>query len=348
MSVTTVCGKSNLFEEGASMEDAFSSYHPIINFGYFCFVLIISMFFNHPVILGISLFSAITYSILLLGLKKSIKFNLLFMLPMLIIVALINPLFNHAGVTILFYLDNGNPITLESIVYGVVLSIMLVTVIIWFSCYNQIMTSDKFIYLFGRIIPALSLIFSMVLRFVPKFKAQLKVISNGQKCIGRDISNGNIIARARHGVTILSIMITWALENAIETADSMKARGYGLKGRTAFSLYRFDKRDGILLGIMGGLAIVFFVGMFSGNTFVQYNPIIIISGVYPFTISSMITYGALLLFCLIPLLVDAYYELKWIGVMKNYSECCSVTNGSTTFTDYREKLKEDLVVNKNY
>lgn len=293
------------------MEDAFSTYHPIINFFYFAVILTISMFFNHPVILGVSLVSAIIYSFVLQGWKKVLKFNFLFMLPMLIIVALINPLFNHSGVTILFYLKNGNPITFESIIYGVVMSVMLVQVVIWFSCYNIIMTSDKFIYLFGRIIPALSLIFSMVLRFVPKFKAQLQVISNGQKCIGRDITNGNILMRARHGVTILSIMVTWALENAIETADSMKARGYGLSGRTAFSLYRFDKRDKGMLAIMLFLLLLFIVGVSMGNTFVQYNPSIVINGVLPVTPASFFTYVIFLAFCLIPVAVDGLSYLRW-------------------------------------
>ncbi len=293
------------------MEDAFSTYHPIINFLYFAVVLIISMFFNHPVVLGISLISAIVYAFVLQGWKKVLKFNLLFMFPMLIIVALINPLFNHAGVTILFYLKNGNPITFESIIYGWVMAVMLIQVIIWFSCYNIIMTSDKFIYLFGKIIPALSLIFSMALRFVPKFKAQLKVISEGQKCIGRDISNGNILMRARHGVTILSIMVTWALENAIETADSMKARGYGLRGRTAFSIYRFDKRDKMMLIIMALLLILFITGVSMGNTFVQYNPIIVINGISPLTLASFLTYFIFFVFCLIPVWVDGLSFLKW-------------------------------------
>ena len=136
------------------------------------------------------------------------------------------------------YLPSGNPMTLESMVYGVAAACRIVSVISWFSCYNAVMTSDKFIYLFGRIIPALSLIFSMVLRFVPKFKAQITVVSNAQKCVGRDVSNGGIIQRAKHGLTILSIMVTWALENAIETADSMKSRGYGRPGGRYFQSLR--------------------------------------------------------------------------------------------------------------
>ena len=37
----------------------------------------------------------------------------------------------------------------------------------------------------------MSLMLSMALRFVPHFIAQLKVIRNGQKCVGMDVSNGN-------------------------------------------------------------------------------------------------------------------------------------------------------------
>lgn len=293
------------------MEDTFSTYHPIVNFVYFVIVLVIGMFMNHPVILGISFVSAAVYSIILLGLRKSLKMNLIFSLPVMIITMLINPMFNHYGVTILFYLRNGNPMTLESMVYGVVMAVTLVSVIIWFSCYTKIMTSDKFIYLFGRIIPGLSLIFSMVLRFVPKFTAQIKVISNGQKCVGRDLSNGNIFQRAKHGITILSIMVTWALENAIETADSMKARGYGLKGRTAFSLYRFDRRDAVVMGIMAALLVCFIIGSANGYTYVLYNPRIKISGILPLSTASFLTYFVYALLCFLPVIIDGLEELKW-------------------------------------
>ena len=222
--------------------DTFSSYHPIVNMLYFTLVLCFSMLFTHPVCLGVSLACSFAYSLYLKG-EKTLHFSIFYMLPMFIGTALLNPLFNHAGATILAYLPNGNPLTLESILYGVAAATMLLCVINWFSCYNEVMTSDKFVYLFGRIIPALSLILSMALRFVPRFQAQLKIVSNAQKCVGRDISRGSLFKRARHGIRILSIMITWALENAIETADSMKSRGYGLKGRSAFSVYIFDKRD---------------------------------------------------------------------------------------------------------
>jgi len=167
------------------MRDVFSSYHPIVNMLYFAFIIAFGMIFMHPVCLIISFVCAFSYSFYIKG-KKAWKFNLAFILPVLILTAVINPVFNHQGMTILAYLPSGNPLILESVVYGGAAAFMLASVILWFSCYNAVMTSDKFVYLFGRIIPALSLILSMALRFVPRFTAQIKIISNAQKCVGRD------------------------------------------------------------------------------------------------------------------------------------------------------------------
>ena len=80
---------------------------------YFVLVIGMTMFLNHPVCLGISLVGALAYSIYLKG-KKAVRFNLAYMLPLLVITALINPAFSHQGVTILAYLPSGNPLTLES------------------------------------------------------------------------------------------------------------------------------------------------------------------------------------------------------------------------------------------
>lgn len=287
--------------------DTFSSYHPIINFIYFGMVLVFTMFLMHPVSLLISLSCALMYAIYLNG-RKAVGFSLRIMLPMMLIAAIINPAFNHKGVTILAYLPSGNPLTLESILYGLAAAAMLASVITWFSCYNTVMTSDKFVYLFGRIIPALSLVLSMTLRFVPKFKAQLRVVSEAQRCIGRDVSQGSLPRRMKNAIAVLSIMVTWSLENAIETADSMKSRGYGLPGRTAFSIYRFDARDktALLWLCFCGLYIV--AGWLAGGLRWQYSPVLEgeILGIFP--ISFQAAYLAL---CLTPVILDRMEDRKW-------------------------------------
>lgn len=285
----------------------FKSYHPIVNFIYFVFVIGFSCFFMHPACLLVSLSCSFIYSVMLKG-EKAIKTNLTYMLPVTIIMALVNPAFNHEGMTIIKYLPTGNPLTLESIVYGLSSAVMILSVVCYFSCYNEIVTSDKFIYLFGKIIPGLSLIISMTLRFVPKFTAHLKVVTNARRCMGRDISCGSIIKRAKYGLDILSIMTTWALENAIETADSMKSRGYGNPGRTAFSIFVFDERDKKAL-----FAILFFglytlLGIFSGEMYFSYFPSFESADFSLFGLSVFVSY---LLLSMCPIIIELWEVRRW-------------------------------------
>lgn len=292
--------------------DTFSGCHPLINMLWFAQVIVFSMLFMHPLCLCISFSCAFSYAVSLNG-KKTLRLALTFMLPMLIVTSLLNPVFSHQGVTIITYLPDGNPLTLESIIYGVAAAVMMVTVVCWFSCYNTVMTSDKFVYLFGRIIPALSLVLSMALRFVPRFQAQIKAVANAQRCIGRDVSQGGMLRRAKNGIRILSITVTWALENAIETADSMKSRGYGLSGRTAFSIYRFDKRDKLSLAFLLTCGAYIITGAILGGFDFFYYPAIYTEwSAYTFTLFAV--YAAL---CAFPLIVNRKEAVKWNRTQAN-------------------------------
>lgn len=284
----------------------FAKYHPLINFIYFTAVIVFSMIFVHPICLVTSLLCSVMYSIILNG-KKALKF-IVMLLPLMLISALINPAFNHEGVTVIAYLPSGNPLTLESILYGIVAASMVATVICWFSCFNKIMTSDKFIYLFGRIIPSLSLILSMTFRFVPKFKEQVQEVSNAQKSMGRDSSEGSVFARVKNSIRILSAVITWSLENAIDTSDSMKSRGYGLTDRTAYSNYVFDKRDVTALIYLAVTIIYFLIGALLGKIHYRYFPSMRGTEMSFYSISIFISY---IMICIMPIVIEIWEELKW-------------------------------------
>ena len=284
----------------------FAKYHPLINFIYFTAVIVFSMIFVHPICLVTSLLCSVMYSIILNG-KKALKF-IAMLLPLMLISALINPAFNHEGVTVIAYLPSGNPLTLESILYGIVAASMVAMVICWFSCFNKIMTSDKFIYLFGRIIPSLSLILSMTFRFVPKFKEQVQEVSNAQKSMGRDSSEGSVFARVKNSIRILSAVITWSLENAIDTSDSMKSRGYGLTGRTAYSNYVFDKRDVTALIYLAVTITYFLRGALLGKINYRYFPSMRGTDMSFYSTSIFISY---IMICIMPIIIEIWEELKW-------------------------------------
>ncbi len=287
--------------------DAFSSYHPAVNFLYFGLVLFFTMCFLHPVCLLLSLAAALRYAVRLNG-RQAVRCGLLYLLPMALLAALLNPAFNHKGATILTYLPSGNPLTLESVAYGLAAAALLSAVVTWFSCYTAVMTSDKFVYLFGRVIPALSLVLSMALRFVPRFQAQARVVSQAQRCVGRDVSDGSLLQRLRNGVTILSILLTWCLENAIETADSMKSRGYGLPGRTAFSIYRLDGRDRTALWCLGALGGYILSMWRAGGFACRYFPTFRLAPWDGWSLSGLLAFGLL---CLTPVIIDRREDRRW-------------------------------------
>lgn len=289
------------------MKDAFSQMHPIVNFIFFAFVIGFSMFIMNPACLLISLVCAL-FNVLYLNGKKAVRLSVLYLLPTIIIIAIVNPVFNHDGVTMLAYFPWDNPLTLESIIYGIATAVLLSSIVLWFSCFNEVMTSDKFIYLFGRVIPSLSLVLSMALRFVPKFIFQFNVIRNSQKCIGRDISDGKLLQRLKNAAKIISIMISWALENAIETADSMKSRGHGLKGRTAFSIYRFSKRDAAVLSIIIISGVILIIMSVLDVAKFRYFPSVkgnVISA------PAIIYYALYFSLMIMPLAINVWEGIKW-------------------------------------
>ena len=287
------------------MERALASYHPLVSFTYFFIVIGMSMIYMHPVLSLISLISATLYS-LVLNKKRTFQ-TLKFTMLMALCITIANGLFVNRGLTVLFYFRY-NPVTLESISYGLTSGIMMASVVMWFSCYNEIITSDKFLYIFGKILPSIALMVNMTIRLIPKLIDQTKIIANTQKTVGLDYEEGSILMKIKSSMRILSILVTWALEDAVMTADSMKARGYGLKGRSNFSIYRFIERDMIMISLIGIIGLFLFVGYMNGYGKLLFYPII---ENIKFDTLSIILYLSFLVITILPVCLEIVEEYKW-------------------------------------
>ena len=126
---------------------------------YWLVILLTTVFLMHPVFLGVSFLGAFLLGIRQKGIKKVLWVYVCKTVPFFLLIACINPAFNHYGVTELFRLKTG-PVTLEAIVYGLVLAFVLYISVLWFSSFHEIMTTDRFVYLFGKLSPDISLVLS--------------------------------------------------------------------------------------------------------------------------------------------------------------------------------------------
>ncbi len=281
------------------MNDAFVKLHPFSGIIYFAAVIGFSMLFMNPVCILISLSCAILNAALING-KKALAFTARFIFPMITAVVIINPVFNHRGATVITYLPWNNPLTLESVIYGAASAAMVASVMLWFSVFNTVMTSDKIICLFGRIIPSLSLVISMTLRLVPRFISQFKQLRASR--VNRNKTSLKTLVRE------LYVMISWALESAVESADSMKSRGYGLKGRTSYNIFKFRKTDGTSLIFTLCISAALIVFIILGTAKYSYFPMF----KFDFsTITSVIFYILYAGVMLLPAIISGWEGLKW-------------------------------------
>ena len=286
--------------------DAFYGVHPAVSMAFFLAVMLITAFVLHPVLTGVSLIGAVVCAVRSYG-RRAVKFIFAAALPVCLLAAALNPVFNHAGVRVLFYFDNGNAVTLEAVLYGLNSGCMFAALLIWSLYLSRIMTGDKYIFLFGRALPALSLVFSMVLRFIPRMTARIREVSAAQRSVAPPLKKGPAAA-IKHGLQVLSVTVTWALESAVTASDSMKSRGYGLKGRTAYALYSFEARDALLLGVMLAASAVTAAAVGLKQVYFRYYPSIKFAAQSGL---SWAAYAAFAVLCLLPVLLNVKEAVSW-------------------------------------
>lgn len=287
------------------MRGGLQAIHPAVSLLYFTAVIVFAMFLMNPVCLTLSLLCSAATAVVLNG-RKTVLFALKVILPLALLAIVINPFVNHRGVTVLGYLPWNNPLTLESILFGVASAVMLSSTVLWFSSFHTVMTSDKLVFLFGKTLPALGLMLSMSLRFVPKFNAELREVRNAQRLLFPEKSG--LIPRIKNAVRVLSVMISRALEDSLETADSMKSRGYGLKGRTAYSRYRMTGQDWFLLSVTIVLTAAIAVFCFCKTARFRYYPSVT---QLKSAADTFIFYGTYAVLLLIPLILTVGEGIRW-------------------------------------
>lgn len=276
--------------------DAFSACHPAVNFLYFLAVLLPATVIVHPAFLTVGFLGAACYYLCLFGLRGLRR--MAGMLPLLLAVALVNPLFNRSGQTVLLTLF-GIPYTREALCYGAALALMFWTVLLWFGCCTAVLRADKFTALFASLAPSLSLLLVMIFRLVPNLKRKGAQIMGARRCLGKTVSDGADAA------AVLRCLTAWALEGGVATADSMRCRGYGAGARTGFMVYTLSWRDRILLGVISALLAATFGAILCGQTAARFTPEWYIA---PTNGTFLLLYGLL---CFLPTLLRTQEAISW-------------------------------------
>lgn len=265
--------------------DAFSKCHPAVNFLFFVGAIGCGVVIQHPAFLAVGIVAGAAYYLLLNG-RKGWK-TILGLLPLFVFLTAINPLFNTYGETVMLRIF-GRPYTFEALLYGGAIAVMFVSMMLWFGCYNKVLTSDKFTSIFGNLIPAISLLLVMVFRMVPNFIRKTQQIIATRKSIGKGAGEAATNKeKLSDGMTVLGSLTSWALEGSVVTGDSMRARGYGSAKCSSFMIYRMTAADWTLLVVQLALLTLVIVAGCLGQMIATFTPQFDIApvswGIFPYT-----------------------------------------------------------------
>lgn len=221
-----------------------------------------------------------------------------------IFIIIFTPIFNHMGRTILFYLFKWS-ITLDAVIYGCMLALTMINIMMLFVTINITLTNDKLLFLFGKIFPRWALLTMLSLRFVPLLRHRLQAISEVQQFKNGPSRRLSFKAKLENGMAQVQILLSGSLEEAIQTADSMDARGYGLGKRSHYHRYKMQLRDWITLA--------FFVSLFGLFLFSIYgiHEVDIVFGFLQVPHFHMIVQGLIYVMFFIPIFIEGKEVLKW-------------------------------------
>lgn len=284
----------------------FASYHPALNLLFFVAVVAFTACWTRPGLVAVSFLCALAFSVRLRG-PRAVAFGCALVLCALAFAALF-ALNVHFGVTPIARTPIGNSITVESLTCGVIVGLKVAAILAWLSCALCVFTADKVVFLLGRVFPKAAMMLAVALRAVPVAGDRARKIAVAQSGIGRGPGQGGVLRRVANALRRASILISWSIERFVEMSDSTRSRGAALRGRTAYSLYRFDNRDRALAVILVALVTVCAAATALGETQMLFSPIIVAPKA---SSAGAAVYAAFLALCLLPLALQTAGEASY-------------------------------------
>ena len=264
--------------------------HPIPCFLYFFSVIGMTIFSRNPIILAESLLGA-ALTAALSGRMRGAPW----LIATAALAAITNPVFAHNGATPLFFVGD-IAFTLEALLYGAAFGAMLAASVMWGAASVRFMTSDKYIWLLGRIFPAAGLVLSCAIRFVPLFIGRAAEFAGARRAVS-----------LREQLGAFSAALSYSAEEAMSVADSMRARGYGTGRRGFYSEYRLTSRDLAVLFVVAICGISCIALTMAGAGIFYFYPAL---SPLKFRPSDIALYAAFGILCLLPAALILREEIK--------------------------------------
>ncbi|MFH0861599.1 MAG: energy-coupling factor transporter transmembrane component T [Candidatus Altiarchaeota archaeon] len=190
-----------------------------------------------------------------LPLKSYLKAGLL----MSAIPLFINVFFVHLGKIVLFTVPRNIPvagfdipllvfsghITAEALAFAAIMALFLLNMLVSFQVFNGSTSPDAILRLMPAALPAVGLVTSIGLRFVPTILRDHSSIRDAQMSRGVKMGSGPAHERLANQAGVIAPTVVTALERGFNLAESMASRGYTGQ-RTKYTRTGWTKTERII------------------------------------------------------------------------------------------------------
>ena len=230
--------------------------NPSAKLAWFLSVFILALVLDNPVYL-LSIFFVTLWIALSGGIYHQWFTYMKFALWLSLLLVLLNALIAPYGETLLYESGFQIPlygeirITLESIVFGLSMSLRLLVVISLFALLSFTTSPDDILAILAKLrFPYKSVfLMSLTTRFIPTLTDDINRITDAQRSRGLDLDSGKLIKRLKNRTSILIPLLSNSLERSMEVGEAMEARAFGSSSKRTF--YKVH-----VLGISGRVSVL--------------------------------------------------------------------------------------------
>jgi len=250
--------------------------HPVTMLVMLGVIFFMVLFFESPIYIILLLVTSIILVISADLVNEWKRYSKLIILLSIFIV-IVNAIIVQTGSTVLFvsprlFLLGKIKITLESIVFSLVMGMKLLTIITIFCIGTYAVQPDKALKIFSKWGKKSVLIIILSTRLFPLMMNDYERITEIQKCRGLDINKGTIIEKIKKRIPLFNTVLLSSLERAFELAESMHARGYGSAKGTVYNRNIYRPRDYIIISSYGIALVIGLFTFMSNESKFNYYP----------------------------------------------------------------------------
>jgi energy-coupling factor transport system permease protein len=197
----------------------------------YCLALgVAALLFENPIVLG-ALIVALAGAGIASQAAPVVRRTLLWGLPLVLVITLINALVSRNGLTVIVRLGDlpllgHTDITLEATVYGLILGLRAIALLLCGALYTVAVDPDEMLRLLRRVSPHSALTATIATRMVPLLLRDAQRLAEAQRCRpGPPPGRPALLRAACAGM----------FDRALDVAAALEVRGYGLARRPTSS-----------------------------------------------------------------------------------------------------------------